>query len=197
MAQGYPGHVREITPEKHDPRQAIRKLARAGYNRGFRVTIHGPNNRYIRDGQVTRAIAEMLGRVGLRASAETMARNVFFPRAAKEEFSLMLAGYSVSYPDPTLTIQAVLATPKPGNGTGQANFGRYSNRTLDDLLARAKRTMEDATREELTVQSLTSGLKDYGIIPLYIEKNGWATRKPIRITPDLNGRTQAMFIQPN
>ena len=55
-------------------------MAEAGYADGFKMTIHGPNDRYINDAKIAEAIAQMLTRVGIETAVETMPRSVYFGR---------------------------------------------------------------------------------------------------------------------
>src|SRR6185436_15209571 len=43
------GNVPSLKPDRFDPEGAKKLLAAAGYPGGFRMTIHGPNNRYVND----------------------------------------------------------------------------------------------------------------------------------------------------
>ena len=76
---------------------AKKLMAEAGYPDGFKMTIHGPNDRYINDAKIAEALAQMLNRVGIDASVETMPKAVYFKRASRggpnksPEFSFMLA----------------------------------------------------------------------------------------------------------
>ena len=190
------GYVPELQAERPDVRQAIRLLARAGYRHGFGITLHGPNNRFIHDESVVRAIAEMLNRIGLRVGSETMPKNVYFPKARKNDFSLMLAGLQIQFDDPAQAALQLLGTRKKASGFGTLNLGGYTNPALDSLLEKAMITVDPGAREQVTMELVSLGLKDYGIIPLYFEKNAWAARPPIKITPRRDGMTLAMSIHP-
>ena len=195
-AKGSTGYVEGVAPDKHDPKQAIRLLASAGYRNGFWITVHGPNNRFINDSRVASAIGQMLGRVGLRTRVDTMNRIVFFPRAAKGDFSLMLVGQSIELGDPARTILEVLGKPSKNGISGRANLGGYANKQLDELLAQVMQAVEPDVRERLLQSAIKTALEDYGIIPLYFERNSWAIKKPLKMTPRLDGLTTAMSIQP-
>ena len=87
-ARDRPAHARRAcsatrprsSPSRYDPEGARKLLAEAGYPDGFGLTIHGPNNRYVNDEQVTQAIAQMLTRVGIVTKVDTMPSAVYFTR---------------------------------------------------------------------------------------------------------------------
>jgi peptide/nickel transport system substrate-binding protein len=72
-----------MTPDAYDPDAAKKLMADAGYGDGFKMTVHGPNDRYINDAKIAEALAQMLTRVGIDASVETMPKSVYFKRASR------------------------------------------------------------------------------------------------------------------
>jgi len=52
MPEGAFGHVPELAVSRADPDQAKKLLAEAGYPNGFRLTLHGPNDRYPNDARI-------------------------------------------------------------------------------------------------------------------------------------------------
>lgn len=75
---GFFGYVDEIAADAYDPDQAKELLADAGYADGFRMTIHGPNDRYINDARIIEAVAQFWSRIGITTEVDTMPRNIFF-----------------------------------------------------------------------------------------------------------------------
>jgi peptide/nickel transport system substrate-binding protein len=191
MPEGMFGYTPALKPEPYDPDGARKLLAEAGYPDGFGLTIHGPNNRYVNDEQVAQAIAQMLTRVGIVTKVDTMPSAVYFTRANKLEFSLMLVGWGSDTAEASSPLKALLATYSSDKGMGQANRGRYSNPKLDALLEQALATVDDARREKLLQEATQLGMADLGIITLYHQENLWATRKGIAYTPRADERTLA------
>ena len=191
MPEGTFGYAPALKPEPYDPEGARKLLAEAGYPDGFGLTIHSPNNRYVNDEQVAQAIAQMLTRVGIATKVDTMPSAVYFTRANKLEFSLMLVGWGSDTAEASSPLKALLATHNNDKGMGQANRGRYSNPKLDALLDQALATVDDARREKLLQEATQVGMADLGIITLYHQENLWATRKGIVYTPRADERTLA------
>ncbi|CAN0339474.1 unnamed protein product, partial [Chrysoparadoxa australica] len=83
LPEGFFGRSENLSPEKYDPEGAKKLLAEAGYPDGFKMKIHGPNDRYINDAKILEAIGQMITRIGIKAEVITMPRSVFFGRASK------------------------------------------------------------------------------------------------------------------
>jgi len=161
-------------PDRYDPEAAKKLLAEAGYPNGFELVLGSPNDRYINDEKVAQAIAQMLARIGIKTSVDSMTASTFFTRRNKYEFSAYLAGWGADTNEMSNSIIALIATQDAAPGFGNTNRGRYSNKTVDDLTIKALATIDDAQRENLLRQASKVGMEDYGIIPLHFEVTPWA-----------------------
>ena len=92
VPEGFFGYNPKLKADSYDPERARELLKTAGYPDGFRITIHGPNDRYINDAKVLQAVAQMLTRSGIKTQVEAMPKSVFFSKANRREFSLILTG---------------------------------------------------------------------------------------------------------
>jgi peptide/nickel transport system substrate-binding protein len=191
MPEGMFGYSPALKADAYDVEGARKLLAEAGYPDGFALTVHGPNDRYVNDDQVAQAIAQMLSRIGIATRVESMPSAVYFTRANKLEFSLMLVGWASDTGEASSPLKALLATYNNDKGMGQANRGRYSNPKMDALLQQALATVDDGRREKLLQEATQVAMSDLGIIPLYHQENVWATRKGIVYTPRADERTNA------
>jgi peptide/nickel transport system substrate-binding protein len=191
MPEGMFGYVPSLKPESFDVDGARKLLAEAGYPDGFAITLHGPNDRYVNDDQICQAIAQMLSRIGIQTRVETLPSAVYFTRANKLEFSLMLVGWASDTAEASSPLKAQLATFDPKKGMGTANRGRYSNPKMDSVLSVALATVDDAKREKLLQQATEIAINDLGIIPLHHQVNLWGMRKGIVYTPRTDERTLA------
>jgi peptide/nickel transport system substrate-binding protein len=177
LPKGFFGVSPKIQVPTYNPQGAKKLLAEAGYPDGFKLTIHGPNDRYINDAQIVQAVAQMLSRIGIEAAVDTMPRSTFFGRASKLEFSLLLVGWGSGTGEASSPLKSLLATYNKETGMGPSNRGRYSNKEFDETLAKALVTVDDAAREKLLQKATEIAMADVGLIPLHYEVSTWATRK--------------------
>ncbi len=179
LLKGAPGTAPDIDSAPYDPNRAKALLAEAGYPQGFRLTLHGPNDRIINDTKIVQALAQMFTRIGVDARVEVMPWSVYAGKASRAEFSAFLQSLGVNTGETSNPLTAVVATYDREAGTGAANDGRYSNPALDDLLRQAARTLDDTARNELLGRASGLAFRDVAIMPLHHEVSVWAARKPL------------------
>ena len=196
LPDGFFGVSPKLKPEPFDPEGAKKLLAEAGYPEGFHLTLHTPNDRYVNDEKVAQAVAQMLSRVGIKTEVVAMPQAVYFSRASKLEFSLMLVGWGADTGEPSSPLKSLLATNDPAKGFGAANRGRFSDPKLDDLLEKALATVDDAKRELLLQQATEVGIGDVGIIPLHYEVTIWGMRSDLTFVGNTNQFTLAADVHP-
>jgi peptide/nickel transport system substrate-binding protein len=189
-----PSYTPDVPAPPYDPAKAKALLAQAGYPNGFRITLHGPNDRYVNDAKIIQAVGQMWQRIGVQTTVEALPWNSFVARAGKQEFSAFLLGWGVSSGEGTNPLRAQLATWNPARGLGTANRGRYSNPAMDALLDKAMMTMDDNAREMLVRQATKLAMDDVPVIMLHLQKNIWATRKGLTYEPRVDEETQAMGV---
>ncbi len=186
LPEGFFGVSPKLEPEAYDTAGAKALLAEAGVPDGFKLTIHGPNDRYINDAKIAEAIAQMLTRVGIETAVETMPKAVYFKRASRggegglPEFSFVLVGWGSGTGEASSPLKSLLATYDKERGYGAANRGRHSDPEFDKLVEQALATVDDDKREALLIQATERAMKDYGIIPLHYQVNTWGTRKGLK-----------------
>jgi len=202
LPEGFFGVSPNLKPVEYDLPGAKKLLAEAGYKDGFQLTLHGPNDRYINDAKIAEAIGQMLTRLGLKMSVETMTRSVFFKRASRggpdntPEFSFILVGWGAGSGEASSPLKSLLATYDKTRGWGASNRGRYSNPEMDKLLEEALRTVDDQKRQDLLAKATEVAINDVGIIPLHYQVNTWGTRQGLKYIARTDERTVAMMVEP-
>ncbi|UCE31934.1 MAG: ABC transporter substrate-binding protein [Burkholderiales bacterium] len=183
LPKGFFGVSDKLKPLAYDPNTAKKLLAEAGYPDGFKLRIHGPNDRYINDAKIVEAIAQMLTRIGIEADIETLPRSVFFSRASAggkdktPEFSLYLAGWGAGSGEASSPLRSLIHTYDRSKGMGAANRGRHSNAEVDKVIQQALVTVDDARRAALLAQATEMAIENVAIIPLHYQVNAWGMKK--------------------
>jgi peptide/nickel transport system substrate-binding protein len=163
-----------LKPEPFDPDGAKKLLAAAGYPDGFRLTVHGSNDRYINDGKIMEAIGGMLTRIGLKVEVATLPIAVYLTRGSNLEFSFAMFAYGSDTGEASSPLNGVLHTHNKATSQGTFNRGRYSNVLFDEVLETAMVTVDDAKRENLLREAAAIAVKDYAFIPIHFQVNTWA-----------------------
>jgi len=172
--------------------EAKRLLAEAGYPKGFRITLHSPNDRYPNDARVAQAIGQMWTRAGLAVDVAVMPYAVFAQRARKQEFAIHLIGWGNSAGDASTGLMNVVGSYNTETGWGVANEGRYSNPKLDAMTAKALATMDEKSREQQFKDAVKLAVDDLAILPLYQVNPVWSVRKGLHHNPRADERTSAI-----
>lgn len=184
----------DVTP--YDTEAAKALLAEAGYPDGFKITLHGPNDRYLNDGAVLQAVAQMFSRIGVTAQTELAPWVTFRPHVSNNDFSVALFGWASNTGETGPTMYAILGTQDAQLGRGVPNGGRYSNADFDEKVATALGTIDDDERARLLKEATDIAMNDVALIPLYYPMVSWATKKDITYAGSADQFTTAMDARP-
>lgn len=160
-----------------DIEQAEALMAEAGYPDGFQISILCPNNRYINDTEVCRAIASFLSQIDVEVTVDAVERNVYFQRLLDLDTSFYMIGLTTGQLDTQDLLQSNLMTREAPNG--QVNFGLYSNPDFDASVAELMVELDPDRRTELYRQALTIARDDVADLRLYHQPLVWGMRSNI------------------
>ncbi|MCL2893701.1 ABC transporter substrate-binding protein [Brenneria tiliae] len=193
VPQGYFGYSASIPAPVYNPEKAKQELAAAGYPNGFTLTFHASNDRYPNDSKIAQAVGQMFTRVGIKTDVVTMPGSVYFSRASRLEFSLIMGGAAIETGEASGVLGPLLETFGPH--AGQGNRGRYSNADFDKALSEARATLDDAKREQLLVQAMDIGMNELGVIPVMFLSNTWAMKKQYTYVGRSDAYTLPYFVR--
>jgi peptide/nickel transport system substrate-binding protein len=196
MAKGTFGYVPDLVPPRANLDEARRLLTEAGYPQGFRITLHGPNDRYPNDHKIVQAVAQMWTRVGVKTAVETAPYSSFITRATRQEFSAFLVSWGTTTGEPGAGLRSTVATYDAALGLGSVNRARYSNPAFDRQLLAAMQVLDDGKRETMLQQATRMMVDDVGIIPIHLQRNVWAMREGLAHDARVDELTRAQDVRP-
>lgn len=173
VAEGFGGYDPGIEVPDHDPEAARRLLAEAGYADGFKLTLHSTNDRYVNDAKLAQAVAQMLSRVGVDMTVETMPVSVYYGKARKHEFTMAQIGWSTASGESS----AILA-PALLEGT-RNNYGRWVHADFNTNMSGALATVDLGEYEARLKRAQHIVAEEVPIIPTHFQVAVWASRKGI------------------
>jgi peptide/nickel transport system substrate-binding protein len=196
LPPGRVGYVPDLPPPACDPERARRLLAEAGYPRGFRLTLSGPNDRYVNDGEIIQAVGQMWSRIGVATAVESMGWPTYVARAGRLEFAAFLFGLGSGSGEASDPLRSLVATYDVARGRGAVNRGRYSNPALDAMIEQAVTIADDSKREAALQEATRMAMRDVAFIPLYNQMNIWGLAPGLAYTPRVDEATRTQDVRP-
>lgn len=191
------GFNKSLPPKPFDLDKARKLMADAGYANGFKVQLSFTNDRLPGDRQVGTAVAQMLARINIDVSANSLPLAVFFPARLRKEFSFSMMGQGAPTGDAQVTMTSFLHTNNRALKAGAFNVMGYSNPELDRLLATAGGELDVEKRRALVGEALALVASDRPSIPLVTVQAAWAWQKSkVSYTPRADEDTLAMDVKP-
>ena len=179
---GMLGYLDDVQADPFRPDDARKVLAEAGYPDGFATSLVCPNGRYVADAQTCQAIGQMLARIGIKASVETMPASVFFSRikTGSNPAPLFLTAWSNVMGDAGYTLNNLYHSFDREAKMGSTNRSGYSDAETDRLIDAALREPDAARRLELLKSANRRGLEARVLLPLFSAPVVLASKASIR-----------------
>jgi peptide/nickel transport system substrate-binding protein len=176
--KGFPADLN--TRLTYDVEAAKKLLAEAGYAQGFEVGMNCPNDRYVNDEDICRAVAAMLARVGIKVNLMAESKATYFPKILSRNTSFYLLGWTPGSYDSHNPLFALMATPGAG-GQGQFNLGSYSNARVDELTKAIATETDQTKRNAMIREAMKLHQDDIGHLPLHQQALAWAMKRNVEL----------------
>ncbi len=173
---GFPADLNKRLP--YDPEAAKKLLAEAGYPNGFEVGMNCPNDRYVNDEEICKAVAAMLARIGVKVNLVAETKGSYFPKILSRNTSFYMLGWTPGSYDSHNPLFALMATPGAG-GQGQFNLGTYSNAKVDELTKAIATETDIKKRNAMIAEAMKIHQDDVGHIPLHQQALAWAMKRNV------------------
>jgi peptide/nickel transport system substrate-binding protein len=155
----------------YEPETARALLAAADYPHGFKVTLDCPNNRYVNDEAVCRALAAQLADVGIDVNVNAQPKQLIFTKVDNHESDFHLLGWAVSGTFDSSDVFFNLYRTESG-----LNSAGYANPQVDALIEKIDREMITYGRDAMIEEVWKTVLDDVVYIPLHHQVIVWAMR---------------------
>lgn len=192
VAPGFADYPYDSVPAlEHDPAQARRLLAEAGYPDGagfpaVYLQVSSDGFGYIR---VAGAVQEMLARdLGVRVVTTVLPADQHFMRVEMGQAQFWREGWIVDHPDPEnfLALFYGQSVPSDTAEPSYLNSTRYTDPKYDKLFAQALRTAGATERMALLAKAERKAMEDMVVAPLYHERTVRLLQPWVRDLP-ING----------
>ncbi|MBX6351309.1 MAG: ABC transporter substrate-binding protein [Clostridia bacterium] len=161
------GHS-DLQDYPYDPEQAKQLLAQAGYPNGFQTELwamSNPRPYFPQPEKIAEAIANDLAKVGIDAKIVTFDWDTYLQKTENGEHTMALLGWIGDNGDPDNFLYVLLDKDNAVKGSA-GNIAFYKSDELHDLLIRAQRTPDQATRTQLYMQAQEIIHRDAPWVPL-------------------------------
>ena len=182
------GHNPDIEIPDYNLDKARKLMADAGYADGFKMTIHGTNNRYINDGKLAQAVGQMLARLNIDVTVETQPVTGYYNKARGKEMSMFMVGWGSTSGEASKVMRPALTSGSINN------YGGYENKKFNEIFTEASQTLDDEKRNQFFGEAMQIAMKEVAIIPTHFQVNVWASRKGFKVIPRTDELTLPAYI---
>jgi peptide/nickel transport system substrate-binding protein len=173
---GFPPELNKRLP--YDVEAAKKLMTEAGYPQGFEVGMNCPNDRYVNDEDICKAVAAMLARISVKVNLAAETKGTYFPKILSRNTSFYMLGWTPGSYDSHNPLFALFSTPGAG-GQGQFNLGSYSNPKVDELTKAIATETDVAKRNAMIAEAMKIHQDDVGHIPLHQQALAWAMKRNV------------------
>ena len=184
-ASKFLGHVNHLKPQ-YDLPKALELMKQAGYEKGFRISMMAPNNRYMNDDKVAQAIAAMLGRIHITVDLKTLPKAQYFQQYDERAADIMMLGWQSDTEDSNNLFEFIIACQDAESGLGAYNASEYCAPSINTDIKLANRETNPEKRARIMQRIEMKLHDDAAIVPLYWQYNIWAAKNNLHIDRIVN-----------
>lgn len=176
-------------PTVPDVEKAKKLLAEAGYPNGFSVTLDCTNDRFVMDEAICITQAGLMARIGVdvQPRAQTVGRWAQQINPPEYKTSFAMVGFTPATYDAHNMLQTIVGTRDPNSGRGIFNIGGYSDKKVDDLIARIQVETDADKRRGLIGEALAIIKESAAYIPLHQQMVIWGIKNGIDLKQRADG----------
>ncbi len=182
--KGYLGYKENLTP-RYDLKKAKALMKEAGYPNGFEITMMAPNNRYVNDAKIAEAVAQMLGKIGIKVNLKTLPKAQYWPEFDNRAADMMMIGWHADTEDSGNFTEFLMMCPSKETGYGQYNTG-YCNPKVDELALLAQSETDLKKRTALLQEIEQILYDDAAFLPLHWQNHSYAAKNNVDVQPIIN-----------
>jgi len=166
------GLDKSIKPYPFNPEKSKTLLKEAGYGDGFELELYSPSQRYPMDKEVTQAVADQLGKVGIKCKVNVLETQKYFKGFAGHTLGgLMFLGLGYTQWD----IQSIIMTVNP-----KAPFSYYHDPKMTELVEQQQSLMDIEARYKVA-QKLQRLMHEAAVnLELYNQENTYGLSSQIQ-----------------
>ncbi|WP_166368172.1 ABC transporter substrate-binding protein [Psychromonas sp. SA13A] len=182
---GYSGYDANLTP-RYDLKKAKQLMKEAGYEKGFKLSMIAPNNRYVNDAQIAQAASSMLAKIGITVDLKTMPKAQYWPEFDKCAADMLMIGWHSDTEDSANFSEFLTMTRDTETGRGAYNCGHYSNPKVDSLVNTANAETDPAKRAAMLQEVEQILYNDAAFVPLHWQNLAWGAKSTLNVSPIVN-----------
>ena len=193
VVNGYTRQLDQIPP--FDLAKAKALMAEAGFAAGFAVRLDCPNDRFIQDAAICRALAGQLAPIGItvEVAARPAADLQALIRANPPGTDFYLTGWNATTFDSESMFMALFHTRNDAGGA--LNATRYSNPDVDRLVRELTAQTDFVKRNQMIAQLWRIAQDDVVYIPLHLQTIAYAMKSDIDIPSDIENLPKLKLVK--
>ena len=189
---GYAGYDEALVP-RYDLKKAKQLMKEAGYEKGFKLTMMAPNNRYVNDAKVAQAAAAMLSKIGIKVDLKTLPKAQYWPEFDLCSADMMMIGWHSDTEDSANFSEFLTMSRNEETGKGQYNCGHYSNTEVDKLVEASNVETDPAKRAQMLQKVEATLYNEAAFVPLHWQSEAWGARSNVHAADIVNPMVMPYF----